>query len=129
MTPFSKIESKQRVLHKMRVAAMGMVSPYILDSLDVDIVEDMLSRNLCYRVTAFVLAEDFGTKQYKVTFTEPSSWWQHFKRDVLRLHCKTKLTTKTVIGHGYRGYPHAPIALPADKMGDSVIFETFEMKP
>ena len=131
MTPDQRPQSRQRVLQKMRVVAMQMTpsAAYVDSHMDLDVVEDWVSRALVYRLHSHVLAEDLGTREYRVTFGEPRSWWQHFKRDVLHMRCKVRLVERTVIGHGYMGYPNAPIALPADKMGDAVVFETFELEP
>lgn len=140
MNPEERIKSKRRVLQKMRVVAMQMAPAVYVDRhLDLDIVEDYLSWNLLYRLHSHVLAEDLGTREYEVCFSYPANPWQHFKRDWLpdwflrhfrRLRTiKNKTEVKKVIGHGYRGYPNAPIVLPEDRMGQSVVFETFELEP
>jgi hypothetical protein len=113
----------------MKVVARRVLPGYVARNVEANVYRDYLSDSLVFELRSYVLAEDLGTREYEVMFGQPSSWWQHFKRDVLHRRCKVKLETKTVVGHGYRGYPHAPIALPADKLGDAVVFETFEMKP
>lgn len=123
------VERSRRVLHSRRALVQMIMPGYVARSLDLEIVESALYDELLYRLKSFVLAEDLGLREYEVRFSYPSSWWQHFKRDVLKRRCKVTIETKTVIGHGWRGYPNAPIAIPEDKMGKSVVFEEFNLSP
>jgi hypothetical protein len=119
----------RRVLEMQRVTAASRVPAFIAHTARLDVERAMLDE-LVYRLSAFVLADKFVDDVYTVTVNVPASWWQHFKRDCLpqwwrnRWPVKEEQIRRRVEFMRYNTYPNASFALPEERFGKPVVYET-----
>lgn len=130
------VKSVQRVLEMERVASQVMLpGAFMQDCAKVGAFPEYTMDRLIVCLTSFVLTEQLVNEIQEVKLSVPSSWWQHFKRDHMPTWFKyrwpIKLTTMSCqVQFRAKGtYPEANIALPPDKFGRRILFETFEQEP
>lgn len=132
MNPFAEdAVAKQRVLQNLRVAARQQLPAYVAQTVDADMVFDHMYQQIALQLRACVLGERLGDREHHIPFSYPANAWQYIKRDVLpswltrrfrRLRViKNKVEVKVIKFDDYRTYPDAPIAIPPERMGQSVI--------
>lgn len=136
MLPNEPVKIAMHVLDKQRVAMAAVLPAGIVrDSVMLDTVAEYTMDMLMVRLSAFVLTEQLVNERHTVESAVPKTWWQHFKRDKMPAWFGRKFPVlyevfkKTVIFNAKGVYPNANIALPSDRFGDRILFETVEETP
>jgi hypothetical protein len=142
MDPLTPVTSEQHVLEKLKVVSQIAVSRSVLpafvrDNARFEVGEaNPVLDQLIFRLRSAVLADKLVSERQAVTLDIPASWWQHFKRDSwlgrhrpqwMRRRWPVRFTTmrQEVLFERYRTYPDASIALPSERFGAPVIYETY----
>lgn len=127
-------------LERLKFAAITRMSESVMSSLELAQVEDTITQQLIYRLSADVLVEHLVSDTVVVTrpIGVPANWWDKLKLDVwytdlahdriMRwmakrwpVRYKTQTITASVKFDRYAKFPHATITLP--ELGSPVIFE------
>jgi len=122
------------MLVQLKVGVRMTLPQFVADQARFSMETDHAAERLVAQLRSYVLAEHLVSETQDCTWTFPSSWWQHFKRDSwlgrhrpqwMRKRWPVRMTTtaKTITFDRYRTYPDARIALPEDRFGAPVMVE------
>jgi hypothetical protein len=127
------VEFTRRILHRVKMQSRTVIPPHIAQTANFE----MVSREgeiMLLTLTAEVLRDHVVSETKRAELNIPSSWWQAFKQTYqndwwLRRFVKrypVVFTTMICSVHfdRYYNYPEAAIALPEDKFGKFIIYET-----
>ena len=128
----------QLTLTQLKVGVREMVSPFVAESMRLDVMRDEVTRNLIYGLSAYVLADQLPpetlTREQWVTFEHAANWREQWKAEhaerwygrlILRwwpvkpLTVERRKVTATWDLARYRTFPKAGIAYP-DRLGSPV---------
>ena len=119
-------EFTKTVLEKLKIGLGYQIGQTTLDSLDFSTGVDFYTGMLRAKLLGFILKDTYVQTTKDVEFEVPVNWWEHFKRDVLKVKkIQTEYLCKTVRFTQSRTYPHANEAL----LGRSYEYQTFEEVP
>lgn len=130
------IEMKQRTLELRRYAAQVGIGRTTLESMEMEKSEDILTRNILYRVELDVLSDKIADDKYKARYSYKvyASPWQHFKALYMPKWFVSRYPVKKQSKSGnvqvrftrYATYPKANIALQRDKRFYEVMLGGYE---
>ena len=93
--------------------------PYsdLIDNMDIEQFYDPILNRAVYRLHSYVLGHRLIKDTFPVTFEIPCSWWQMFKRDVLKFKkIKMKWLHKTIRVDEFVTYPESKIGKFEDSL-------------
>ena len=124
---------KRKVLQRERVGAYRMISRYVLDNAEYELI-DHLAHGLMVQLVSEVLTERIAPEKHVVSFEVPKTWWQHFKHDhrdrfgfrwlIKRWPIVYDHWRKTVEFDAKKLYPNADIPRQVTPLGRPIMFET-----
>ena len=124
---------KRKVLQRERVSAYRMISRYVLDNAEYELI-DHEAHGLMVQLVSEVLTERIVKETHDVSIDVPATWWQHFKlsymnnrfmrRFIRRYPVKLRAWSKTVFFDAKRLYPNADIPKQVTPLGRPIMFET-----
>lgn len=130
--------SEQRVLYWQKMAVREMVSNSVLDRAEFDVVPDVIMPAMVASLATYVLTDHVLSRTQWAVHRVPSSWWQHFKNDVLGAHKITRWFvarypvrlaewTQEITFSEDRNYVDSRV-LPERQFGKPVIVETVKFE-
>lgn len=124
---------KRRVLDRERVGAYRVISRYVLDNAEFELIERE-AHGLMVQLVSEVLTERLVDEIQTVHLDVPASWWDAFKqtygaswwlrRFVRRYPVKLTRLSNDVRFERYARYPNADIPKQVTPLGRPIIFET-----
>lgn len=109
------------LLEKVKIGMRECVSQYMVDSLEIEKIEEKITNTLIYNLKAYVLSESLENRSHTVKVSYPDGAWQmfkesHFPKFLLRkFPVKSKEVERTVIFTKTAIYPKLPLAIPGTK--------------
>jgi len=124
-------EVKRRVLDRERIGAYRLISRYVLENAQYELIEQEAT-GLMIQLVSEVLTEKIAQEDHEVTYNPPATWWQFFKatyreqwwmrRFVKRYPVKRATVRKIVHFEAKRNYPNADI--PPTPLNRPIVVET-----
>jgi len=124
---------KQRVLNRQEVGTYGVISRYVFQNANYNVIEDELT-GLMVRLVSEVLTEHIVSETQTAELDVPASWWQHFKQDhrdrwfmrrFVRRWPVAYTTWQTEVRFSrYATYPNADVKMPPSPLGRPVYVES-----
>ena len=130
ISPTARIATERVALELRKVGVTLAVNAMLQRQDDLGFLDQ-----LTYRLSSYVLSDHLvsDTATAHAEYETPASWWQAWKQANLdyllrRFPVRTEKHSVPVEVRfdRYATYPRANIALPEDRLGAPVVFETFE---
>ena len=119
------VTMQQKTLQMREYASMMSIGKTTLESMQLDMREDAMTKDLVQRLSVSILSDKIVDDTYKARYryTVYASWWQHFKHDKMpKWFVKRYPVVKdrksgyvTVKFERYAEYPKANIALQQNR--------------
>jgi hypothetical protein len=127
-------ELMRRVLNRQRIGTYRVVSRYVLENAELELVENEVG-NLVFQLISEVLTEHITGDSKTVRLDVPASWWQNFKETykdfwgfrlfVKRYPPKMETLENTVTFDRYARYPNADVPVqPLAGLGRPIFVES-----
>lgn len=116
---------QQKTLQMREYASIMSIGKTTLESMHLDMREDVMTKELVQRLSASILSDKIVDDEYKARYRYSvyASWWQHFKHDKMpKWFVKRYPVVKerksgyvTVKFERYAEYPKANVALQQNR--------------